>query len=52
MASGGGFAATLDAATGKPRSRGSNRPYTEVYETITGGPHFMHVLLRLTLARD
>jgi hypothetical protein len=37
---GGGFAATLDAATGKPRSRDSNKPYTEPWATGYGhGTH-------------
>ncbi|MGM0489007.1 MAG: hypothetical protein ACQESR_19890, partial [Planctomycetota bacterium] len=40
VASGGGFAATLDATTGKPRTRGSNRPYTAVW--ATGYGHGMH----------
>jgi hypothetical protein len=32
----GGFIATLDSTTGKPRSRSMNRPYTEVWATGYG----------------
>jgi hypothetical protein len=40
VASGGGFATTLDAATGLPRSRGTNRPYTTAWATGYGyGTH-------------
>jgi dienelactone hydrolase len=36
IASGGGFAATLDSTTGEPRARGSNQPFTELWATGYG----------------
>jgi hypothetical protein len=43
VAFGGGFALTLDATTGEPRSRSTNRPYTEVW--ATGYGYSMHASL-------
>ncbi len=40
VATGGGFVATVDARTGEPRTRGSNRPYTAIWATGYGhGTH-------------
>lgn len=40
LASGGGFAVTLHAETGEPRSRSMNKPYTSTWETGYGyGTH-------------
>jgi hypothetical protein len=50
VASDGGFAVTLDATTGEPRTRSTNRPYTDVW--ATGYGYSMHAnLANLCYAR-